>query len=57
MHTAAFAGITTDRAVVADVAVMMEKPPGLSVAETTELRDAAAAAGVKGMVAWNRGSA
>ena len=33
---------------------MMEKPPGLSVAETTELRDAAAAAGVKGMVAWNR---
>jgi predicted dehydrogenase len=33
---------------------MMEKPPGLSVVETTELRDAAVAAGVKGMVAWNR---
>lgn len=26
---------------------MMEKPPGLSVAETTELRDAAAASGAK----------
>ena len=34
--------------------VMMEKPPGLSVAETSALRDAAVASGSKVMVAWNR---
>ena len=32
----------------------MEKPPGMSAAETAGLRDAAAVAGVLGMVGWNR---
>ena len=32
----------------------MEKPPGMSAAETAALRDAAAARGVLGMVGWNR---
>jgi predicted dehydrogenase len=32
----------------------VEKPPGMSVAETTALRDAAAATGARGMVGWNR---
>ena len=32
----------------------IEKPPGMSAAETAELRDAAAAAGALGMVGWNR---
>ena len=36
------------------VNTMLEKPPGLSTAETEELRDAAAATGALGMVAWNR---
>jgi virulence factor len=36
------------------VNVMMEKPPGLSVAETTALRDAAARTSAKAMVGWNR---
>ena len=36
------------------VSTMLEKPPGLSTAETEELRDAAAATGALGMVAWNR---
>ena len=36
------------------VSTMLEKPPGLSTAETEELRDAAAASGALGMVAWNR---
>jgi predicted dehydrogenase len=38
----------------AKIHVMMEKPPGLSVSETTQLRDAAVASGAKVMVAWNR---
>jgi predicted dehydrogenase len=33
---------------------LLEKPPGMSVAETTSLRDAAARTGAKGMVGWNR---
>ena len=32
----------------------IEKPPGLSVAETSELRDIAARTGAKAMVGWNR---
>ena len=36
------------------VNTMLEKPPGFSTAETEELRDAAAATGALGMVAWNR---
>ena len=36
------------------VNTMLEKPPGLSTTETEELRDAAAATGALGMVAWNR---
>ena len=36
------------------VNTMLEKPPGLSTAETEELRDAAATTGALGMVAWNR---
>ena len=36
------------------VSTMLEKPPGLSTAEAEELRDAAAASGALGMVAWNR---
>ena len=36
------------------VNTMLEKPPGLSTPETEELRDAAAATGALGMVAWNR---
>jgi predicted dehydrogenase len=33
---------------------LLEKPPGLSAAETAELRDAAAESGAKAMVGWNR---
>ena len=33
---------------------LLEKPPGMSVAETTGLRDAAERTGAKGMVGWNR---
>ena len=36
------------------VNTLLEKPPGLSVAETTALRDAAARTGAKGMVGWQR---
>ena len=36
------------------VSTMLEKPPGLSTGEAEELRDAAAASGALGMVAWNR---
>ena len=36
------------------VSTLLEKPPGLSVAETVALRDAAARTGAKGMVGWNR---
>ncbi len=36
------------------VNTLLEKPPGLSVAETTALRDAAARTGAKAMVGWNR---
>jgi predicted dehydrogenase len=36
------------------VHTLMEKPPGLSVAETTALRDAAARTGAQAMVGWNR---
>ena len=36
------------------VNTLMEKPPGMSVAETTALRDAAARTGAKSMVGWNR---
>ena len=40
--------------ITAGLNVMMEKPPGLSVAETEELRAAAQRSGAKVMVAWNR---
>jgi predicted dehydrogenase len=33
---------------------LLEKPPGMSVAEAMTLRDAAARTGAKGMVGWNR---
>jgi len=33
---------------------LLEKPPGMSVAEAMVLRDAAARTGAKGMVGWNR---
>ena len=33
---------------------LLEKPPGMSVAETTVLQRAAAQTGAKGMVGWNR---
>ena len=33
---------------------LMEKPPGMSAAETRGLRDAAAKTGAKGMVGWDR---
>ena len=33
---------------------LLEKPPGMSVAETVTLRDAAARTGAKAMVGWNR---
>ncbi len=33
---------------------LLEKPPGMSVAETAALRDAAEQTGAKGMVGWNR---
>ena len=33
---------------------LLEKPPGMSVAETTALQRAAAQTGAKGMVGWNR---
>jgi len=36
------------------VNTLLEKPPGMSVAETKALRDAAARTGAKGMVGWNR---
>jgi predicted dehydrogenase len=36
------------------VNTLMEKPPGMSVAETTALRDAAARTGAKGMVGFQR---
>ena len=36
------------------VNTFLEKPPGLSSAETAGLRDAAARQGVQGMVGWNR---
>ena len=36
------------------VNTLLEKPPGLSVAETTGLRDAARRTGAKGMVGWQR---
>ena len=36
------------------VHTLLEKPPGMSVAETVALRDAAARTGAKGMVGWNR---
>ena len=38
----------------AGVNTFVEKPPGLSLEETTALRDAAVRAGVQGMVGWNR---
>src|SRR5438034_1916001 len=36
------------------VPTLVEKPPGMSVAETKALRDMAARTGVKAMVGWNR---
>jgi virulence factor len=36
------------------VHTLLEKPPGMSVAETVALRDAAARTGAKAMVGWNR---
>ena len=36
------------------VHTLLEKPPGMSVAETVALRDAAARTEAKGMVGWNR---
>ena len=36
------------------VHTLLEKPPGMSVAETIALRNAAAETGAKGMVGWNR---
>ena len=36
------------------VNTLLEKPPGMSPAETVELRDAAAASGAIGMVGWDR---
>ena len=36
------------------VHTLLEKPPGMSLAETQRLRDAAAQTGAKGMVGWNR---
>ena len=36
------------------VHTLLEKPPGMSVAETTALRDTAKQMGAKGMVGWNR---
>ncbi len=36
------------------VNTLLEKPPGISVAETIALRDAAIRTGAKGMVGWNR---
>jgi predicted dehydrogenase len=36
------------------VNTLLEKPPGMSVAETTALRDAALRTGAKAMVGWNR---
>ena len=33
---------------------LLEKPPGLRLEETIDLRDAAARAGARGMVGWNR---
>lgn len=36
------------------VNTLLEKPPGMSVVETVDLRDAAARTGAKGMVGWNR---
>ena len=36
------------------VHTLLEKPPGMSLAETITLRDTAAQTGAKGMVGWNR---
>ena len=36
------------------LSTFVEKPPGLSVAETSSLRDTAARTGAKAMVGWNR---
>ena len=36
------------------VNTLLEKPPGMSVAETVELREAARRSGAKAMVGWNR---
>ncbi|RKU18933.1 hypothetical protein C6501_01900 [Candidatus Poribacteria bacterium] len=36
------------------VNTLLEKPPGMSVAETINLRDTAKKSGAKGMVGWNR---
>ena len=36
------------------VNTLLEKPPGMSVSETTSLRQAAARTGAKAMVGWNR---
>jgi predicted dehydrogenase len=36
------------------VSTLLEKPPGMSAAETVQLRDAAAESGAIGMVGWNR---
>ncbi len=38
----------------AGVNTLLEKPPGLTVGETEELRDAASASGALAMVGWNR---
>ena len=38
----------------AGIDTLLEKPPGLSVAECAALRDSAARSGAKGMVGWNR---
>ncbi len=38
----------------AGVNTLLEKPPGLTVPETEELRDAASASGALAMVGWNR---
>ncbi len=38
----------------AGVNTFLEKPPGISLKETTELRDAATRSGAQGMVGWNR---
>jgi myo-inositol 2-dehydrogenase/D-chiro-inositol 1-dehydrogenase len=47
---AGIAAVSLDRG----VDTLMEKPPGLSSAETRDLRDRAAASGARCMVAWDR---